>query len=239
MTKPVPLCNNSAVQLRFLCPEDLGEVKHLCAEWFPIEYPEQWYKDITSSSKFYSLAAVYNHIIIGLIVAEIKAYGKSNKEDQGMLSPHSPAATQVAYILSLGVVKEHRRNGIASLLLDSLISHLTSHSPHCKAIYLHVLTTNRAAIQFYEERHFRLHSFLPYYYSIQGKARDGFSYVLYINGGSPPWSVIEYAYQLSGVLWRWEICSLPQRVVRAANAILRRILPDVSRIVHSATAMFS
>lgn len=25
------------VQLRFLCPADVGEVKKLCTEWFPIE----------------------------------------------------------------------------------------------------------------------------------------------------------------------------------------------------------
>ena len=25
------------VQLRFLCPSDVGEVKKLCSEWFPIE----------------------------------------------------------------------------------------------------------------------------------------------------------------------------------------------------------
>ena len=25
------------IQLRFLCPSDVGEVKKLCSEWFPIE----------------------------------------------------------------------------------------------------------------------------------------------------------------------------------------------------------
>ena len=33
---------------------------------------------------------------------------------------------QVAYILSLGVCEEFRKQGIASLLLENLISHLTS-----------------------------------------------------------------------------------------------------------------
>lgn len=127
----------------------------------------------------------------------------------------------VAYILSLGVHKKYRRNGIGSLLLDALINYLTtSEKTKVKSIFLHVLTTNQPAILFYEKRRygfdsfvsfhfvctkandisrmafymdifrFRMHTFLPYYYSIKGYCKDGFSYVLYINGGHPPWSLL-------------------------------------------------
>uniref|UniRef100_T1JBL5 N-alpha-acetyltransferase 60 n=1 Tax=Strigamia maritima TaxID=126957 RepID=T1JBL5_STRMM len=191
MSQCVPLCHQSALQLRFLNPEDRNEVQNLCTEWFPIEYPESWYREITHSAKFYSLAAIYEHRIIGLIVAELKPNGKCHKEDQGILSHHFPNGTQLAYILSLGVVQDYRRNGIASLLLDNLIAHLThSDNAQCKAIYLHVLTSNTTAIKFYERRHFKLHTYLPFYYSINGIAQDGYSYVLYLNGGHPPWTVL-------------------------------------------------
>ena len=53
-------------------------------------------------------------------------------------------------------------------------------------MYLHVLTSNKDALQFYEHRHFRKHHFLPCYYVIKGAAQDGFSYVRYVNGGEPP-----------------------------------------------------
>lgn len=76
----VPLCSTSDVQLRFLCPDDLEEVRTLCQDWFPIDYPFSWYEDITSSTRFFALAAVYNLTIIGLIVAEIKPYARLNKE---------------------------------------------------------------------------------------------------------------------------------------------------------------
>nr|CAD7394421.1 unnamed protein product [Timema cristinae] len=110
--------------------------------------------------------------------------------DRGILSQAFNKQTELGYILSLGVSKEQRRNGIASLLLDNLIAHLTTvDHVDCKALFLHVLTTNSAAIHFYEHRNFRLHSFLPYYYSIKGKCKDGFTYVLYINGGHPPWGL--------------------------------------------------
>lgn len=61
----------------------------------------------------------------------------------------------IGYILSLGVHRKHRRNGIGSLLLDSLLNHLTTAERHSvKAIFLHVLTTNQPAIQFYEKRRY-------------------------------------------------------------------------------------
>ncbi|VDH91614.1 Hypothetical predicted protein [Mytilus galloprovincialis] len=172
------------IQLRFLCPEDIDEVKKLCTEWFPIEYPDTWYQEITSNPKFYSLAATFQSRIVGIVVAEVKLLSSLNKEDADILAPQFPSTSQVAYILSLGVVVDFRKHGIASLLLDSLIQSLTTKErSNCKAVYLHVLATNHIAIRFYERRRFKAHSFLPYYYSIQGKPRDAYLYVIYLNGG--------------------------------------------------------
>lgn len=64
--------NCPEVQLRFLNPGDLFEVKQLCKEWFPIEYPDSWYTDITSNVKFYAVACIIRGQIVGLVVAEIK-----------------------------------------------------------------------------------------------------------------------------------------------------------------------
>ena len=155
-------------------------------------YPDKWYEDIASNHKFFSLAAVDGNEIVGLIVTEVKLQSKCNREDQGLLGYQFSKKTTVAYILTLGVVTHYRRKGVATLLLDSLISYLTNDpsAKECKAVYLHVLTTNQVAINFYERRQFKKFMYLPLYYTINGSAKDGYAYVLYINGGQPPWNVL-------------------------------------------------
>lgn len=232
MRGPVPLCIDSSVQLRFLGPEDAPEVKRLCTDWFPIEYPDAWYHDITSNRKFFALAAMYGGRIIGIVVAEVKAQALCNREDVGLLATHFAPSAQVAYILTLGVVRECRRNGIATLLLDSLLSHLSSSSQGsssaCKAVYLHVLASNTCAIQFYERRRFRPHAFLPLYYSVRGAPRDGYSYVLYLNGGHPPWTFLDYLKHWSRKVSQLEVCSLPKQLLCMFGNLFSRVFTSHS-----------
>jgi hypothetical protein len=77
-------------------------VKRLCREWFPIEYPDGWYSDITSNIKFYAVACVLRGQIIGLVVSEIKDGFKLPKEDSSILAPTFRSGTKIGYILSLG-----------------------------------------------------------------------------------------------------------------------------------------
>ncbi|XP_006824431.1 N-alpha-acetyltransferase 60-like [Saccoglossus kowalevskii] len=229
------LRSNTSVHLRFLCPEDQIEVKRLCSDWFPVEYPECWYEEITSNPKFFSLAAVLENKIVGVVVSEIKVKSRIHKEDADILALSFPSHTQVAYILSLGVVERYRRQGIASLLLDSLISYLTSgERANVKAVYLHVLASNNVALKFYEHRSFKRHNYLPYYYSIDAQPKDGLCYVMYINGGAPPWSLVDYikhfGSQLSSQLSRIQPSNLPNAVMRRTRNWFSGIIP--ARLQH-------
>ncbi len=221
------------------------QVKRLCKEWFPIDYPDAWYNDITSSAKFFSVACVLHGRIIGLVVAEIRDFGKLPKEDSELLAATFGPSTKVAYVLSLGVVRELRNNGVASLLLGNLISHLTSdggggyEDSAVRAVYLHVLTTNSQAISFYENRGFSPHLFLPYYYNIKGRRRDGFTYVRYLNGGHPPWGLLEYAAH-----WCRVAATLAMNPWAGARKVVgglawQGLVPRVRQIAQSSTAMFS
>lgn len=236
----VPLVNCIELQMRFLGPADTEKVKVLCRSWFPIEYPDTWFQEITANPRFYSLAATLQGRIVGIIVAETKELGQLAKEDRTILANCFQRGTKVAYILSLGVCEEFRKQGIASLLLDSLVSHLTSEAyAVVKAVYLHVLTTNSPAINFYEHRGFHLHSFLPFYYAINGRRKDGYTAVLYLNGGHPTWGALDYVKLLALAL-----CSLsPHRamaaVCRKLNLAWLTALPRLRRVAHSSQALFS
>ena len=67
----------------------------------------------------------------------------------------------VIYILTLGVTDQYRRLGIAS----QLIRHVVSHAQHqlCRAVYLHVIEYNAAALDLYRRNQFEelatLHNF--------------------------------------------------------------------------------
>lgn len=219
ISSPSSMQLQTNLQFRFLHPDDIDELKWLCKECFPVEYPEEWYHDITKDDgRFFSLASTLQGKIVGFIVAEIKTRLRCNKEDQDVLSPSYPYTTPVAYILSLGVSCQFRCQGVGSLLLDNLLSHLTAkdHST-CKAVFLHVLSSNVRAIQFYEKRNFTRHSFLPFYYSIQGKLKDGFSYVLYLNGGHPPWNICNSLKKTIVALASFHPCRLSTRLLCRAN----------------------
>lgn len=238
--KHVPLVNCMELQLRFLSPQDIDQVKCLCRDWFPIDYPDTWYQEITSNPRFFSLAATLSGSIIGLIVAETKEFSHLAKEDRSLLANCFLSNTKVGYILSLGVSQTYRKQGIASLLLDQLISYLNhNYCNQVKALYLHVLTTNTQAINFYEHRGFQVHSFLPYYYAIKGKRKDGYTHVLYLNGGHPTWGLLDYV-KLAGIT----LCSFsPHRYVARLcsklNLAWLGAMPKLRRIAHSSQAIFS
>jgi len=204
------------LRLRLLQSDDIDTLKVLCNDWFPIKYPDSWYKLIAIDERFYSLAATLEQQIVAVLIAEIKPRRQVSKEDFDLLSSSFQPDTKVAYILSLGVHKAYRRQGIASYLLHNFLSSTCAQDKlscqEVKAIYLHVLSTNSAAIQFYEQHKFKLLHSLPSYYVIDGAPRDGYSYVLHINGGKPPVTVVDCLLDTLKLFSFLRRCSLPSRM---------------------------
>lgn len=109
-----------------------------------------------------------------------------------------------------------------------------------KAVYLHVLTANTQAITFYENRGFQPHLFLPQYYNIKGRRKDGFTYVQYLNGGHPPWNVVDYVvHWCSAALVVLNPWSVARTAIRKLNVAWVHALPRVRRLAHSSVAFSS
>ncbi|PAA72623.1 hypothetical protein BOX15_Mlig022228g1, partial [Macrostomum lignano] len=191
MSAPADPLHNS-VSLRRLYPPDTDDVKCLAKHLFPIDYPDSWFHDIVTNDRFYTQAALLGNEMVAMLVAEVKPIAIVNKEDADLLSCQFPPETKVCYLLSIGVSQPYRRRGLARLLLSNLLSHLhASLGSQVKCVYLHVLATNRAAIEFYQGQGFQLHCRLPFYYVIEGRPADACSYALYLNDGCPPESCLQ------------------------------------------------
>jgi hypothetical protein len=47
---------------------------------FISRYPDVWYKQVTNSPRFFSLAATYKGATVGVLIAEIRDRNQCNKE---------------------------------------------------------------------------------------------------------------------------------------------------------------
>ena len=73
-----------------------------------------------------------------------------------------------------------------------------------------------------------------------GRRRDGFTYVLYLNGGHPPWRLLDYMSHCCqiclSVLNPW---SLTKAAFRKVNLAWFNAMPRIRQIAHGTTAVFS
>ncbi|CAD6190889.1 unnamed protein product [Caenorhabditis auriculariae] len=195
----VPILDGStaaaSLALRPLSPLDRAAVQALCAASFPIEYPECWFDEVVSGS-LTSLGLFDDKQLVAMIVSETKNISKCNLEDSDIISNQSAL---VVYILSLAVSNDYRRMGLATRLLNCLFESVVNQPPYPRAVFLHVLSTNLPAINFYRSNGFRWHASLLNYYRIGSGFGDGCTYVKYTNGQRPPLSISE-VLRLVGVV---------------------------------------
>lgn len=75
----------------------------------------------------------------------------------------------------------------ASSLVQEVIKYATSIAS-CRGVYLHVISYNQPAINFYKKMLFRLVRRLSHFYYIRGCHYDSYLFVYYVNGGRSPCS---------------------------------------------------
>eukprot|EP01017_Pseudomicrothorax_dubius_P046930 TRINITY_DN8346_c0_g1_i3.p1 TRINITY_DN8346_c0_g1~~TRINITY_DN8346_c0_g1_i3.p1 ORF type:complete len:251 (+),score=23.26 TRINITY_DN8346_c0_g1_i3:28-780(+) len=185
--------SNEDIEIQYLSDiNDLKEIRLLHKEWFPVDYHDNFYK---------SMSLGYTKTLIVL-------WKKRSLETKRILRTHvigcmtfeerdfSPkymnlsfldwfSSYRSVYIMTLGVVKEFRKKGIATLLLRRLQEEVSC-KPNVRYIYLHVISYNTSAQAFYEKNNFLRLKMKKNHYNIDEKRYDAIIYALYVNGGRPP-----------------------------------------------------
>jgi len=183
--------------------QDFDAVCRICKESFPLDYPQSWFKEVVTG-KFISFGLYYGDLLTSLLVAEVKLASQCDQEDRDLCISDQHQQSYVVYILSLAVSSAFRRRGIATILLNHLMKTVVKKPPYPKMVFLHVLSKNYAAINFYKQNGFKHHSTLLNYYQIVEEGLtvfyDGFTFVIYTNGGSSPWSFKELCNLIMSIL---------------------------------------
>lgn len=174
---------------------EIEEIKLLHKEWFPPQYPDEFYQQLLENKKCKSLLCVYetkikgmrHTLILGCMTFEYR-YLANDVIHYGPLDYFSDKIG--IYILTFGVINEVRNKGMGTLLLKTLIK-LSEEEQIIKCFYLHVVSYNDQGIKCYEKNGFLKVGLLTDHYEIFGKEYDALVYCYYTNGGSPPLSYKE------------------------------------------------
>jgi ribosomal protein S18 acetylase RimI-like enzyme len=161
-------------------PDELAEIRALHAEWFPVDYAEDFYESIIQSTDILSIIADVNEKIVGLATVAIRR-SETRYNFSGDLLPFlglGGSDKTVAYILTLGVVDELRGRGIASELLRQVVKEVPLKDPMCGVIFLHVIEYNKTAMRMYRRNGFETFKTEPEFYKLGDEWFSGILFYL-------------------------------------------------------------
>jgi len=190
-----------------LAPDDCAPLKCLHEICFPVHYNNRFYSDLAKGSyqgvelitrvsrklnDVYMLSNlgpvecnIENSRLVGGITAQMKTLDPGDNE-QPLLSQESfrLGYSKGCYILTLATDATCRRMGIGSSLLRYVLE-MAKVDPCCGVVYLHVITYNTGAIQFYEGQGFVRVRTAVRFYKIKGEFYDSYLYALYLGDAKP------------------------------------------------------
>jgi len=208
------------LHIRELRPTDREKLLALHLECFPVSYEPMFFDKAVQGQLFSRVAAVNTtgeradsprlyanaegwngnamlwegveprEDMAGVIISQVSPHGEF---EDTVLDRGSRSDDRVAYICTLGVWDKYRQHGLAAKLLGILIDWAEA-EPSIKALSLHVLTTNKVALYFYERYGFTRLKTLNDFYTINGKSCDAYLYARHLNGGSAPSSWISRTF---------------------------------------------
>jgi|LauGreSBDMM110SN_4_FD.fasta_scaffold121000_1 ribosomal protein S18 acetylase RimI-like enzyme len=167
--------------LREIQEIDHQELKSMHEEFFPVRYSDSFYTDACRKigihkGFLHTCIIEIDNEIVGFVFAQFLPL--RDNEDSCIIGSDS-GAKEILYILTLGCKHEYRRHGLASILIDNVISYGNTNK-YCGAVYLHVIHYNQAAIKFYEKNNFQYFQSIENFYTISNMPYKAYLYVYYL-----------------------------------------------------------
>ena len=135
-------------------PEDLNEVININLMCLREHYPDYFWRDHLQLWGKAFLVAELNGKVVGYVMTRVE-------RSIGYVSRFFPK--KVGHIVSIAVLPEFRRRGIATALMKEAIKRLKE-IYGVKEVYLEVRVSNETAIKLYEKLGFQKVRRLKYYY---------------------------------------------------------------------------
>lgn len=158
----------STVTLDDLYPNNLGTFKIINEVCLPTSYPESWYKDLLNLDQLKKLA-FFSELPVGAIKGKLVnlSHRMPTFEVSASGQINSKIVPNAVYIESLAVLPAYRGHGVASQLLNWLISETKERFVHEIALHVHV--DNKEALEWYKKKGFvQLEEVVKDYYKQQG-----------------------------------------------------------------------
>eukprot|EP00210_Caulerpa_lentillifera_P005583 g5340.t1 len=202
--------------------QDKPQLKTAHYDLFPVDYEDKFFEmACRAGTNIFSVAAFQLNsensptklvgFIIGrsVLVSDIDPTDRARLGIVGQMWRH----LHVSYILTIGVVKEFQQQGIATELLKRFEEE--SQKRGSKFVYLHVITYNESAIQFYRKCNYECAALAHNFYFIRSgrqqdpnRARwDAFLFVKYLDLDDDMLRMLAHA-QLSKECMSWSPCGI-------------------------------
>lgn len=141
-------------KMRKFEPDDLQDVMHINRICLPENYTDMFFMDLHQRFPETFIVAEEDHELVGYIMCRIEV-GLSNFGLGGLI--------RKGHVVSLAVMPQGRRKGVASALLNAAMVGMSSYK--AKQIYLEVRVTNEAGVNLYKKVGLEVTRTIPGYYS--------------------------------------------------------------------------
>ncbi len=141
-------------KLRKFEPDDLQAVIRINRVCLPENYTDMFFMDLHERFPETFIVAEEDHDAVGYIMCRIEV-GLSNYGLGGLI--------RKGHVVSLAVMPQARRKGVASALLNEAMKGMVNYK--AKQIYLEVRVTNEAGVNLYKKSGLEITRTIPGYYS--------------------------------------------------------------------------